>query len=145
MSDAPPPSDALVLFGATGDLAKKKIFPAVYEMARLGENHVPIIVARSLPDTERFGRLQTDGGRVTGFFAKGVKGPGLINGGCYVFGADELAALPPGQAFSIETDYFPKQVAVRRFDYFLTEGQFIDIGVPDDYKRAQIELAGVCQ
>ena len=27
-----PPSDALVLFGATGDLAKKKIFPAVYEM-----------------------------------------------------------------------------------------------------------------
>ena len=30
------PSDALVLFGATGDLAKKKIFPAVYEMARAG-------------------------------------------------------------------------------------------------------------
>ena len=29
-----PPSDALVLFGATGDLAKKKIFPAVYEMTR---------------------------------------------------------------------------------------------------------------
>ena len=30
------PSDALVLFGATGDLAKKKIFPAVYNMARAG-------------------------------------------------------------------------------------------------------------
>ena len=29
-----PPSDALVLFGATGDLAKKKIFPAVYEMTQ---------------------------------------------------------------------------------------------------------------
>ena len=29
------PSDALVLFGATGDLAKKKIFPAVYDMTRL--------------------------------------------------------------------------------------------------------------
>jgi glucose-6-phosphate 1-dehydrogenase len=29
-------SDALVLFGATGDLARKKIFPAVYEMAKAG-------------------------------------------------------------------------------------------------------------
>ena len=36
-------SDALVLFGATGDLAKKKIFPAVYEMTRTGHDHVPVI------------------------------------------------------------------------------------------------------
>ena len=39
----PPPSDALVVFGATGDLAKKKIFPAVYEMAGAGYDHVPVI------------------------------------------------------------------------------------------------------
>ncbi|MET0384005.1 MAG: glucose-6-phosphate dehydrogenase [Burkholderiaceae bacterium] len=31
------PSDALVLFGFTGDLARKKIFPALYAMARRGE------------------------------------------------------------------------------------------------------------
>jgi glucose-6-phosphate 1-dehydrogenase len=37
------PSDALVLFGATGDLAKKKIFPAVYNMARTGHDRVPVI------------------------------------------------------------------------------------------------------
>jgi len=36
-------SDALVLFGATGDLAKKKIFPAVYEMARADHEPVPVI------------------------------------------------------------------------------------------------------
>ena len=30
-----PASDALVLFGATGDLARKKIFPAVYAMQRI--------------------------------------------------------------------------------------------------------------
>jgi glucose-6-phosphate 1-dehydrogenase len=39
-SDAP--SDALVLFGATGDLSEKKIFPAVYNMARDGY-HVPVV------------------------------------------------------------------------------------------------------
>jgi glucose-6-phosphate 1-dehydrogenase len=36
-------SDALVLFGATGDLAKKKIFPAVYNMTRSDHDHVPVI------------------------------------------------------------------------------------------------------
>jgi glucose-6-phosphate 1-dehydrogenase len=36
-------SDALVLFGATGDLAMKKIFPAVYEMERAGTCGVPIV------------------------------------------------------------------------------------------------------
>ncbi len=36
-------SDALVLFGATGDLAKKKIYPAVYEMAASGQCAVPVI------------------------------------------------------------------------------------------------------
>ncbi|HEY6416116.1 MAG TPA: glucose-6-phosphate dehydrogenase, partial [Acidimicrobiales bacterium] len=36
-------SDALVLFGATGDLAYKKIFPAVYEMERAGRCGMPVI------------------------------------------------------------------------------------------------------
>lgn len=36
-------SDALVLFGATGDLAHKKIFPAIYEMEKAGSCGVPIV------------------------------------------------------------------------------------------------------
>jgi glucose-6-phosphate 1-dehydrogenase len=41
-------SDALVFFGATGDLAYKKIFPALYAMVRLGGLAIPIIgVARA--------------------------------------------------------------------------------------------------
>jgi len=41
-------SDALVFFGATGDLAYKKIFPALYATARRGKLDFPIIgVARS--------------------------------------------------------------------------------------------------
>jgi len=54
VTDELPPSDALVLFGATGDLAKKKIFPAVYEMAIQGDHKVPVIgFASSEWDTER--------------------------------------------------------------------------------------------
>ena len=36
-------SDALVLFGATGDLAHKKIFPALYAMCKHGNLSVPVI------------------------------------------------------------------------------------------------------
>ena len=43
-----PPADALVLFGATGDLSKRKLFPALYFMEEHGTLHVPVIgVARS--------------------------------------------------------------------------------------------------
>jgi glucose-6-phosphate 1-dehydrogenase len=43
-----PRSDALVFFGATGDLAYKKIFPALHAMARRGRLDLPVIgVARS--------------------------------------------------------------------------------------------------
>jgi glucose-6-phosphate 1-dehydrogenase len=48
-------SDALVLFGATGDLAYKKLFPSTYEMVRDGRLTVPVVgVARSDWDDDRF-------------------------------------------------------------------------------------------
>ena len=36
-------SDALVFFGATGDLAYKKIFPALQAMVKRGHLDVPVI------------------------------------------------------------------------------------------------------
>ena len=48
MTAQPGRADALVLFGATGDLAKRKLFPAIYRMASKGHLGVPIIgVSRS--------------------------------------------------------------------------------------------------
>ena len=46
-------SDALVLFGATGDLAAKKIFPALHAMAKRGTLKVPVIgLGRGLPSVD---------------------------------------------------------------------------------------------
>lgn len=51
----PERSDALVFFGATGDLAFKKIFPALYAMTRTGQLAVPVVgVARSAWTVEQF-------------------------------------------------------------------------------------------
>src|SRR5450756_235675 len=42
-ADAAAVSDALVFFGATGDLAHKKIFPALYRMVKRGALAVPVV------------------------------------------------------------------------------------------------------
>jgi glucose-6-phosphate 1-dehydrogenase len=63
-----PRSDALVVFGFTGDLAGKKIFPALYAMARKGTLSVPVIgVASSKWSTDQLHRrvresLEREGG-----------------------------------------------------------------------------------
>jgi glucose-6-phosphate 1-dehydrogenase len=56
----PPQSDALVLFGITGDLAYKKIFPALQSMAKRGQLNVPIVgVGRSpMPIQELIARAR---------------------------------------------------------------------------------------
>ncbi len=47
-------ADAVVLFGATGDLVRKKLMPALYQMARVGRLGVPVIgVARSAWEDEK--------------------------------------------------------------------------------------------
>jgi glucose-6-phosphate 1-dehydrogenase len=42
-SSAPARSDALALFGATGDLAKKKLFPALYRLTEAGRLEMPVV------------------------------------------------------------------------------------------------------
>ncbi len=52
---SPPRSDALVVFGASGDLAGKKIFPALQAMTRRGHLEVPVVgVANSDWTLEQF-------------------------------------------------------------------------------------------
>jgi len=100
-------------------------------------NRHPIIVCRQVPDTARYGSLLTDAGRVIGFLEKGAGGPGLINAGCYVFARDQLDSFKFNQNFSLETDYLADAVTKTPFNIFVTEGLFIDIGVPEDYLRSQ--------
>ncbi|MGE4420710.1 MAG: nucleotidyltransferase family protein [Pseudodesulfovibrio sp.] len=103
----------------------------------------PIVVGREVPDTSRYGRLAVEDGRIKAFAKKGVAGPGLINAGCYVLPRDILAGFPPGCGFSIETDFFEPTVGRMAVDVFVTKGIFIDIGIPDDYSRAQELLARI--
>src|SRR5579862_8944463 len=54
MTGTRPASDAFVFFGATGDLAYKKIFPALQSMVRRGRLNAPVIgVAKANWDLEQ--------------------------------------------------------------------------------------------
>lgn len=105
----------------------------------------PIIVARQVPDTARYGRLEVDAdGYVTGFLEKAASGgPGWINAGCYVLPASIVDEFPPDDPFSFETGYLRDAVARRPVLACPTDAEFIDIGTPDDYARAQALLAGL--
>ena len=60
-ADAAPRSDALVIFGFTGDLAGKKIFPALYAMVKKGTLSIPVIgVASSKWSAEQVHRHVRD-------------------------------------------------------------------------------------
>jgi D-glycero-alpha-D-manno-heptose 1-phosphate guanylyltransferase len=107
-------------------------------------HRVPIIVARPVDDTARYGRLDVENGRVRGFSEKKDPGPGLINAGCYVLPVDILKGFSHQVPFSLESEFLAKKVETDRVDAFVASGQFIDIGVPEDFNRAQTELAGVC-
>jgi len=64
---------------------------------------------------------------------------GLVNAGVYVFSHDFLKHLPEGPA-SLEKDVFPRLLP--HGIYVLEQdGVFIDIGIPEDYARAQ-EICG---
>ena len=101
----------------------------------------PIVVGRQVPDTSRYGRLIVVSGCLTSFAEKGATGLGLINAGCYVLAKDALDKFPLNQPFSIETDYLVPEVTNATVEVFVTEGMFIDIGIPEDYTRAQTLLA----
>jgi D-glycero-alpha-D-manno-heptose 1-phosphate guanylyltransferase len=117
------------------------------DLGRLMQLHIGseadiTIGLRSLEDTTRYGCVSVDAGnRVTGFTEKGVKrGSGYINGGIYLIRKEYLmnAGLP--DKFSIEHDCFEKLYNSARIYGCITRGYFLDIGIPEDYYRAQDEF-----
>jgi D-glycero-alpha-D-manno-heptose 1-phosphate guanylyltransferase len=105
-------------------------------------DHTPIVVARSVLDTERFGALELANGRIWHFLGSGQKGAGAVNAGCYLIPSDIFAGTRLPDTFSFEQDFLGRRPPMS-LRAFLSNGQFMDIGVPEDYQRAQSDLAGL--
>jgi NDP-sugar pyrophosphorylase family protein len=101
-----------------------------------------IIVLQAVADVTRYGTVAVDhDGRVTRFVEKGAAaGPGLINAGVYLLRKQIVRGLPAGTAISLEREVFPRLLDRRVYGY-VCSGLFVDIGIPDDLRRAQSLLA----
>ncbi|HYJ37934.1 MAG TPA: sugar phosphate nucleotidyltransferase, partial [Chitinophagaceae bacterium] len=68
---------------------------------------------------------------------------GLINGGVYAIHAQQFQSEALPEKFSFETDYLEKFYRSRRIFGVVQDEYFIDIGIPEDYERAQVELSTI--
>ncbi len=88
---------------------------------------------------DRYGRVLLDGDRVRSFIAPGQGATGPVNAGVYVLDRSIVAragALPA----SLEQDVFPALAAAGAMSGTSYRGYFIDIGIPEDLARADVEL-----
>lgn len=101
----------------------------------LEENELCRIVSVYVSDKSRFGGLVFKNERVTAFIEKGECGSGFINAGIYRVSNKVFMKAPKKDSFSLELDIFPKLVDEGSLSFCKNSGEFIDIGIPDDYLR----------
>lgn len=94
------------------------------------------IAAKKMYDFSRYGQMIiSDTGHVTAFLEKQPCAEGYINGGVYNVERTALEQYP--EVFSMEEDCFPVLVKNRQVTAAVCDGYFIDIGIPEDYEKAQ--------
>jgi D-glycero-alpha-D-manno-heptose 1-phosphate guanylyltransferase len=90
---------------------------------------------------DRYGTVTVDQSRVTGIKEKQPCDSGLINGGVYLINREIIEKFPVNSKFSFEKDFLEKEVDWLKFGAFISDKYFIDIGIPEDYEKAQCDFA----
>jgi D-glycero-alpha-D-manno-heptose 1-phosphate guanylyltransferase len=90
---------------------------------------------------DRYGVVKTNTDNlVESFKEKQYYENGNINGGIYLLNKDKFLDEEFPSKFSFEKDYLEKFCRVRRIYGQVQDEYFIDIGIPEDYNRANKEL-----
>ena len=98
-----------------------------------------VLSLRHVDDRTRYGAVETDGDNVTVFGGSGsASGPGYINGGVYLFNKAIVGFLP--EDGSLEQLTLPPLALKGQLRGVKRDCYFIDIGVIEDFDRAQTEL-----
>lgn len=117
------------------------------DLQRFFEVHVEklaqmTIALRNVDDASRYGQVEmNESGIITSFREKSSQSiPGLINGGIYIIKTKYFKSFNHPEKFSFENDWMQKNVQSGDFLGQVFDEYFIDIGIPEDYKRAQSEF-----
>ena len=105
------------------------------------KNHDSLTLSlKKMRDFNRYGTVTVLNDRVMEFEPKKQCREGLINGGVYVLSSNIFEGLSLQRKFSFEEDFLKAHTRTIRMGAFISDGYFIDIGVPEDYKKAEREM-----
>lgn len=100
------------------------------------------LLLKPMKDFDRYGVVETDTDHlVASFKEKKFYKEGNINAGIYLLNVPRFLDEEFPAKFSFEKDYLEKMYRERRIYGLVQDDYFIDIGIPEDYRRANIELA----
>jgi len=90
---------------------------------------------------DRYGAVATnEDGRIMAFEEKKYLDHGNINGGAYLLNKEKFLARAWPDIFSFETDYLQQDSGANAFFGVIQDRYFIDIGIPEDFNKAQVDL-----
>ncbi len=90
---------------------------------------------------ERYGVVDlNEDATVASFKEKQFYKAGLINGGVYVLNVHNFLQEQQPEKFSFEKDYLEALYHQRKMVGLVQDGYFIDIGIPEDFAKAQIDF-----
>lgn len=90
----------------------------------------------------RYGVVKTDQhSRITAFEEKREVTAGFINGGVYALNNPRFRSLGLPEKFSFEKDFLEARLHSEKMMAMVQDKYFIDIGIPEDFQKANIELA----
>lgn len=122
-----------------------RFVPAALQAAAESSGSPMAVALAEVEDVARYGAVLVDAGKIGRFMEKGGSGAGRINAGCYFLGERALSELPREGRFSLEQDFIGPQVLKGNVAAFDDTSDFIDIGIPEDYAKAQIQFdTGTC-
>lgn len=100
-----------------------------------------VLALKPMTSFDRYGVVILDSDKVvTGFSEKKYHLDGLINGGVYALAIQPFLQKTFASVFSFETDYLEKEYQHKKIMGMVSDAYFIDIGIPEDFQRAQTEL-----
>lgn len=104
----------------------------------VGSKTHAVLAAKPMKNFDRYGSLILDDqNNILAFQEKKSLPEGMINGGVYCVSRSIFSVSQPGHKFSFEKEVLEKHVTTLQLRAFICDGYFIDIGIPEDYQRAQ--------
>lgn len=99
------------------------------------------LALKPLENFDRYGVVEVDDERrIESFLEKKFYRQGLINGGVYIINRDRFLKRDLPMKFSLEKEYLEAYYKEGHFYALAQDGYFIDIGIPQDFFKANTDL-----